>query len=93
VIIVKLIEWARKNMFFVKALSYTILVLLVVTDLFVPREHPHFIGDFIPGFWAVFGFTSCAMIIVVSKWLGKKFLFRPENYYEDENSEETNGYV
>jgi len=91
--IVDFMEWARKNIFFVKALFYTVLVLLVVTDLFVPREHPHFIGDFIPGFWAVFGFVSCTMIIVISKWLGKKFLFRPEDYYQDENGKEDNDYV
>ncbi len=91
--IVKFIDWARKNMFFVKAISYATLVLLVVADLFVPREHPHFIGDFIPGFWAVFGFVACALIIVVSKWLGKKFLFRPEDYYEDEEIKEGRGHV
>ena len=91
--IVKVIEWAQKNIFIVKALSYTVLVMLVVADLFVPREHPHFIGDFIPGFWAVFGFVSCVLIIVVSKWLGKKFLFRPEDYYEDEDEGEGNDYA
>ncbi len=91
--IVRLIESARKHYFFVKASFYAVLVLLVVTDLFVPREHPHFIGDFIPGFWAVFGFTACTLIIVVSKWLGKRFLFRPENYYEEHNPEESIHHV
>jgi hypothetical protein len=49
-------------------------------------EHPHpHAWDKIPLFYAGFGFVSCILIIVVSKFLGKAFLQRPEDYY-DRNS-------
>ena len=66
----------------VKKLSYGILVLLIVADFIIPRHEIHFFGDRIPGFWSLFGFISCALIIVVSKWLGHHWLVRDEDYYD-----------
>ena len=66
----------------VKKLAYGILVLLVVADFIIPRHEIHFFGDKIPGFWSLFGFISCALIIVVSKWLGHHWLMRDEDYYD-----------
>ena len=66
----------------VKKLAYGILVLLVVADFIIPRHEIHFFGDKIPGFWSLFGFISCALIIVVSKWLGHHWLVRDEDYYD-----------
>ena len=66
----------------VKKLAYGILVLLVVADFIIPRHEIHFFGDKIPGFWSLFGFISCALIIVVSKWLGQHWLMRNEDYYD-----------
>ena len=80
-IIVRCIAWLRRHMLPVKIVSIGVLVLLVVVDLFIPRQQPHFIGDIIPGFWAAYGFLACVLIIIISKWLGTVFLFRPETYY------------
>ena len=66
----------------VKKLAYGILVLLVVADFIIPRHEIHFFGDKVPGFWSLFGFISCALIIVVSKWLGHHWLMRDEDYYD-----------
>ena len=66
----------------VKKLAYGILVLLVAADFIIPRHEIHFFGDKIPGFWSLFGFISCALIIVVSKWLGHHWLMQDENYYD-----------
>ena len=66
----------------VKKLAYGILVLLIVADFIIPRHEIHFFGDRIPGFWSLFGFISCALIIVVSKWLGHHWLVRDEDYYD-----------
>ena len=65
----------------VKKLAYGILVLLIVADFIIPRHEIHFFGDKVPGFWSLFGFISCALIIVVSKWLGHHWLMRDEDYY------------
>ena len=66
----------------VKKLAYGILVLLIVADFIIPRHEIHFFGDRIPGFWSLFGFISCALIIVESKWLGHHWLVRDEDYYD-----------
>ena len=66
----------------VKKLAYGILVLLIVADFIIPRHEIHFFGDKVPGFWSLFGFISCVLIIVVSKWLGHHWLMRDEDYYD-----------
>ena len=66
----------------VKKLAYGILVLLIVADFIIPRHEIHFFGDKVPGFWSLFGFISCALIIVVSKWLGHHWLMRDDDYYD-----------
>jgi hypothetical protein len=37
-----------------------------------------------PGYGAALGLLGCSVIIVVSKWLGKVFIQRPEDYYPDD---------
>ena len=66
----------------VKKLAYGILVLLVAADFIIPRHEIHFFGDKIPGFWSLYGFISCVLIIVVSKWLGQHWLVRDDDYYD-----------
>ena len=43
--------------------------------------HGHW-WDSIPGFFIVFGFAGCALLIFFSKSLGKVFLLKKEDYYE-----------
>ncbi len=66
-----------------KRIVYAILALTVVLDLFIPRDHVHFFWDDIPGFSAAYGILSCILIIIVSKALGRFWLSRPEDYYDD----------
>jgi hypothetical protein len=63
-----------------KPLLVTLAVLLpmLALDLFLGRD--------IPGFYALYGFVSCIVIVVVSKWLGKHWLQRAEGYYEEGES-------
>ena len=67
----------------VKKIAYGILVLLILADFIIPRHEIHFFGDKIPGFWSLFGFISCVLIIVVSKWIGHHWLVRDEDYYDE----------
>lgn len=66
-----------------KRVAWAILALVVVIDFFLPRHHPHFFWDLIPGFSAVFGFIACVLIIVVSKAFGHYWVARSEDYYDD----------
>ena len=78
--LVNMIETLRTKT--VKKIAYGILVLLVMVDFIIPRHEVHFFGDRIPGFWSLFGFSACVVIIIVSKWLGKNGLMKDEDYYD-----------
>ena len=78
--LVNMIETLRTKT--VKKIAYGILVLLVIVDFIIPRHEIHFFGDKIPGFWSLFGFIACVVIIIVSKWLGKNGLVKDEDYYD-----------
>lgn len=67
-----------------KQLLVLILVIVVIADFLVPREHGHFVWDLIPGWSAIFGFVSCVAIIFVSKFLGHQGkLMKREDFYDD----------
>lgn len=58
------------------------LVAVVLSDFLIPREHVTFFWDGVPGFSAIYGFMACVLIIVVSKFIGKRWLMKPEDYYD-----------
>lgn len=65
-----------------KHIFYASLAIVVMADFFIHREKIEFFWDEIPGFSAVYGFISCVLIIVVSKFLGHKWLMKKEDYYD-----------
>ena len=66
-----------------KIILYVILVVVFASDFLVHREHVHYIWDQIPGWGAVYGFVSCVLIIVVSKFFGHQGkLMKKEDYYD-----------
>jgi hypothetical protein len=58
-----------------------VLVVVVLAEFLVPHE-THFAVERIFGFYALFGFVACAVLIVLAKALGV-FLKRPDTYYDD----------
>ena len=79
--IIRVIETLRRNAG--KKIAYIALILIIVTDFFIPRHEIHFIGDQIPGFWSLFGFVACIIIILISKWIGHLGIMQDENYYNE----------
>jgi hypothetical protein len=66
-----------------RRLFYVVLVLTVLADFIVPREHAGYLWDRLPGWSAVYGFCSCVVLIFVSKFLGHRCgLMRREDYYD-----------
>ena len=61
-------------------LLFVVCGLTIVPDLFTHR-HPHFGFDGFVGFYAVFGFVACAVLILLAKLIGK-ILKVAENYYD-----------
>lgn len=62
--------------------------LLEVT--FHDASHAELVWHRYPVFDFVFGAIGCALIVVISKWLGHHFLQRDESYYEVDRETETN---
>ncbi|MDO7787752.1 hypothetical protein [Desulforamulus aquiferis] len=65
----------------VRYIFYASLVLLLIAELFI-EKHPYFHWAAFPTFFAVYGFFACAVIIAVSKLLGKFWLQKGEDYYD-----------
>ena len=82
--IVNIIEFFRARIKATIRVCLVVLAALVVWDaLFVSKEHVHTFVERIPGFWAVFGFVACVVIIIVSKWFGHLGIMTREDYYDD----------
>jgi predicted tellurium resistance membrane protein TerC len=89
--IVKFIDYLRDRLKTVIKLCYLMLGLLVIIDMvLVDKHHAHTWMEHLPGFWSMFGFGACVIIIVVSKWYGhvKWFgsnfrIMSPEDYYDN----------
>lgn len=60
---------------------YVSLVILVAFDFFI-HKHTHLSWEKIPGSYAMYGFLSCAVIVAVSKTIGKLWLQKKEDYYD-----------
>jgi len=81
--IVHLIDFLRDRLKLVIRLSYCVLALLVVISIFIDKHHAHTWAEkHIPGFWSLFGFLACVIIILVSKWYGHLGIMTREDYYD-----------
>ena len=85
-ILVKLIEFLRKRLKAVVWISCVVLAALVLIDalpFIVDKEHAHTEAEHLPGFWSIFGFIACTLIIFVSKWFGHAGIMQREDYYDE----------
>ncbi len=57
------------------------LAQVVVPDMFHASDHFWF-ENYIPAWGSLYGLASCVAIIVVSKFIGKVWLMRREDYYD-----------
>jgi len=78
--------YRKKNLPILWGIQVALLVLVLVPEFFM-HHHPHFedqgIGvDASWGFFAWYGFATCAAMVVGAKLLGL-FLKRKDTYYDD----------
>jgi len=59
---------------------YAVCVALFVADAFY-EKHAHFEGEYVFGFYAIFGFVMCVALVLAAKVM-RVFLMRDEEYYE-----------
>ncbi|MFQ5996408.1 MAG: hypothetical protein ACE5KP_02130 [Dehalococcoidales bacterium] len=68
--------------------SITLLILFILLDLFLVSGHVEFPWSRLAGFFSLFGFLGCLLIIVLAKLLGHYWLQRKENYYDRDDDRE-----
>lgn len=61
-----------------------LMAALVVADFAIPSGYDRFFWESLSGAGAVYGLFACFVIVVVSKFLGYKLLYRPEDYMDNE---------
>jgi hypothetical protein len=72
-----------KNAGTLKKIGYVALVITVIADFFAERHHALYIWDETPGWGAFYGFVSCVLIIIVSKFIGHQGgVMKKEDYYD-----------
>ena len=84
--LVRLIEILRNRLKLLVRLSFGVLALLIIIDAIpalVDKHHAHTKVEHIPGFWSVFGFLACVIIIIASKWFGHAGIMKKEDYYDE----------
>jgi hypothetical protein len=82
--LVKLIDFFRDRLKLVVKVCYGVLAFLVVLDIVaVDKTHAHtWMEKYIPGWWSLFGFVACVLIIILSKWYGHLGIMTREDYYD-----------
>ena len=55
---------------------------MLLADL-VARNHPEAQIDSIPFFYGVYGFVGSVFLVLAAKEVLRRFLKRPEDYYDD----------
>ena len=79
-----------KNVRLILRLLFTacaLVFLLDIVDLFLPLfgahelRHAERSWEGLPGFYAIYGFVACVLLVLAAKEL-RKFLMRKEDYYD-----------
>ena len=61
---------------------FTCVVLLLSIDLFY-HKHGIFTWESFFGFYSVYGFVACVILVIVAKYVLRPLVMRKEDYYND----------
>jgi hypothetical protein len=69
-----------KNIRRVRIVLYSLCTISLVAEIFVHRhvDHP---WEALPGFYSLYGFVACVLLVLVAKEM-RKVLMRGEDYYD-----------
>lgn len=82
--LVRILQWMVDHSKLLSRTMLVIMALLVIANFVYPAGYDRFFWESLPGAGAVYGLVSCVILIAVAKFLGYKFLFKPEDYYDNE---------
>lgn len=60
-------------------LAAVLVVLAAAEATVVPHAAPRFPWHWVPGYAALIGLGGCLVVVLLSKWLGRLFLQRPDS--------------
>ncbi len=81
---IRFIDYLTEKKQVVIYLLYVLTFAIVVWGLTVDTSHAHTWAEkHIPGFWSIFGFVSCVVLIFVARWFSRAGVSREENYYDN----------
>lgn len=72
-----------KNIKRVLYLLYSCCILLFILDFVIHRDVSHR-GENLWGFYPIYGFVTCVILVRVATWM-RTFLMRAEDYYANES--------
>ena len=85
--LLQILEFLRARLKTVVRVCFVGLALLVLLDAIpglVDKEEAHtWMERHLPGFWALFGFIGCALLIILSKAFGHLGIMQREDYYDE----------
>ncbi len=83
--IVSMIDYLRDRLKYVNRICYVLLAFTAVTGSLITygNHHAHTQIEQFPFFWSAFGFFSCTIIIIVSKWFGHSGVMVKEEFYDE----------
>ena len=73
----------QKILVFLYVFSGLIVVIDIALRVIGFDKHPYFKWEQWPGFYAVYGFVACVVLILISKYILRPLVMRSENFYDD----------
>ncbi len=70
-----------KNVNRLLTVFFSCVVLLFLLDFWV-HKHSHFPWEDWFGFYAVFGFVACVILVILAKYVLRPLMMRKEDYYD-----------
>ncbi|MCP4671618.1 MAG: hypothetical protein GY857_09955 [Desulfobacula sp.] len=74
--------WDKKrNIVILLKIFFGICIVLFGVD-FVVHKHAHLPWEKWPGFYAIYGFVACVILVLIAKYVLRPLVKREENYYD-----------
>ena len=70
-----------RNVRILLGVFFTVVALLLLLD-FVVEKHARFEAETYFGFYGVFGFVACVVLVLVAKYILRPLVKRKEDYYD-----------
>jgi len=65
----------------IKTIFKILLIVVVIADFFVEREHAALLWEKLPGWNAFLGFATSIFLMLVPRFVGDIWLYKGEDYY------------